>query len=331
MAIDTPSASLTTSRSTALVMNNEKASQMIAYSNRQSWPCFQVVSDLLDVRCSNSVDTQKVVRTLHRPLDELQTKVNQLSVLMKGCSAELEANRQAQVQQQVEITSELTACTNNMNRNNSNLSELNSKVGNLERKQQDLVNQENHLQGKLRDAETKRQDALTDLIPGVGLIGGLVTGRYERIIPGHSAISGLVSVCTQDLERAQRELSQTRFEYSRAQEDKNRVEAESVILRRQAAKLENEKLTLKREESALTTKMNYVSQLNNKLLNCVTGLKTKSDMFRRRFLSVEDEVELLEPTEWNNDLSLEFRKRLREFDSLIWTGSDSLANCHILE
>ena len=206
-----------------------------------------------------------------------------------------------------------------------------SRVGNLQQKQNDLSNQERHLQNPVREEQNKRQDAVTDMIPGVGLVGGLITGRYERIIPGYSSINGLISVCTQDLENCQRQINQTRGEYLRADNEKNRIQNETSTLNQQSARLQTEKGKLCREEVSLTRKLNYVSRLNTNLLNCVTGLKLKTTVLQKRFLSVQDEVELFEPAEWNNNLAPEFRRRLSEFDSLIWTGTDSLVSFKLME
>jgi septal ring factor EnvC (AmiA/AmiB activator) len=304
---------------------------MLTFTHRQSWKSFDAVSTILKVHCTDTVATQRIVNDLESPLKLFQKQLGVLCSHVQACTTELERNRELQVARQVEITDEMKLLGEKIARNTVTLAELNSKVSLLQQKQNDLSNQEKHLQNRVREEQNKRQDAVTDMNPGVGFVGGLITGRYKRMIPGHSLINGLISVCTRDLESCQRQIHQTREEYSRAEGEKNHIQNETSTLNQQSARLQTEKDTLSREEISLTRKLNYVSRLNTNLLNCVTGLKLKTTALQKRFLCVQDEAELLEPAEWNNNLAPEFRRRLSEFDALIWTGSGSLVSFKLME
>lgn len=100
------------------------------------------------------------------------------------------------------------------------ISEFKSKIANLESEKKGLIKQKEELQSSIKNlneqienAEKKRTYAWMDtLIPLFAMIDGIIKGEPERMIPGYSAVHGIISACGQDLENAERRLANKKKE-----------------------------------------------------------------------------------------------------------------------
>ncbi|KAI8894787.1 hypothetical protein BC833DRAFT_603620 [Globomyces pollinis-pini] len=100
---------------------------------------------------------------------------------------------------------------------------LNATSDSLQVQLQDFKKEEERLNQLIRDEEKKRQNAAMDWIPLVGFFAGLFTGDYERMIPGYSTISGIISRASKDKEALQDRLNQKNNEYQNNWRELNRV------------------------------------------------------------------------------------------------------------
>ena len=101
--------------------------------------------------------------------------------------------------------------------------------------------------------ETKRGDA-------VAFVGGLTTGRYERMIPGNSVVAGIISYITQEQEEANRKIENKQSEkynlneqLQSLQENKNRYETTKKNISAKLVGLTHE-IAMKEKEKKLLAK-----------------------------------------------------------------------------
>ncbi|KAJ2986004.1 hypothetical protein HDV02_000256, partial [Globomyces sp. JEL0801] len=107
---------------------------------------------------------------------------------------------------------DLTALQSSLQSNSASLS---SQSSSLQSQLNELRQQEATLLGRIRDEERKRENAATDWIPG----------DYDRMIPGYSTITGIISSLNNDKEALQNRLNQKNDEYRRNMHELNRIKA----------------------------------------------------------------------------------------------------------
>lgn len=135
------------------------------------------------------------------------------------------------------------------------------------------------LEHRIEQERTKQQDAATDWIPGVGFFGGLITGRYERMIPFHSTIAAIISAIEGDLGRAiGRRDDAARNKSALEQEQlrvKQRLEESSAEMTRIQRKIDSLKANIGRcddQVKVLGALLTDLGNLTRSLLNLATGL-----------------------------------------------------------
>lgn len=121
-------------------------------------------------------------------------------------------------QNQEKLKSQITSLKNELERLNNHKQKLNNEINGVK-------NSISIIKDKIEEEEDIRTFAWTDLIPGVGLIGGLVTKRYERIIPFYSSVRGIVSIAEQTVETEQRKLNLKKEEKKELKLKKKEIEA----------------------------------------------------------------------------------------------------------
>lgn len=123
-------------------------------------------------------------------------------------------------------TEKLHKCKKEQQRLHAQESRLTSEIRDMQREIDTLEQDHQSAKRQAQKEEQRRVDGLTDLIPGVGLIGGLITGRYERCIPGHSAINAAVSLANQRVEKLYARASEARSKRDRSQTEKRGVQSD---------------------------------------------------------------------------------------------------------
>jgi septal ring factor EnvC (AmiA/AmiB activator) len=103
------------------------------------------------------------------------------------------------------------------------LAGLLSQVEDLKKELNSLKAAEQEIQLQIDREETLRFDASIDWIPFVGIIGGAITGRYTRMIPGFSSVSGIISHINQSKESYAKRLEQVSLEYKKVKNEYEKV------------------------------------------------------------------------------------------------------------
>lgn len=96
---------------------------------------------------------------------------------------------------------------------NAELEKFHVIKSDLDRMREQCASDIEYLQNQSDQVSITREQALTDINPVAGVIGGLLTGRYERMIPFYSTISGVISMLTQDKEEFESSLEKCQYDY----------------------------------------------------------------------------------------------------------------------
>ena len=95
----------------------------------------------------------------------------------------------------------ITAFSEKIGRLQADVEKSKAMINKSEEQKREMKAELQRLRKQVEEEEQARIDGATDMIPFVGLIGGLVTGRYERMIPGYSTVKGLASLITDEVEK----------------------------------------------------------------------------------------------------------------------------------
>ena len=175
--------------------------------------------------------------------------------------------KQVKTEELYNTESEIILITGNQRKVESELRTLKASLEGVREKGRQIDNDIEKLNSEIarlrrraEEEETKRVDAAIDWIPGVGLIGGLITGRYERVIPGHSVVAGIISHITQEQEEANRKIKNKQSEKSNLneqlqsiEENKNRYETTKKNISAKLVQLTHE-IDMKEKEKKLLAK-----------------------------------------------------------------------------
>lgn len=130
-----------------------------------------------------------------------------------------------------------------------------------------------YLENQSNQASITREQALTDINPLVGIIGGLVTGRYERMIPFYSTISGAISMLTQDKEESEASLENCQHDYNALCDE---IDALSFDITQQNECLQH----ITQDLSRLNSDCNQLDVMIKKLGKKITSLRNINQSLR---------------------------------------------------
>ncbi|MGH2613392.1 MAG: coiled-coil domain-containing protein [Rhabdochlamydiaceae bacterium] len=164
-----------------------------------------------------------------------------------------------------------------LQKNKTYLNDLESQLLGLYQQEKDLnecikkLNNELwQLEKNIEKANIRRIDGLTDLIPFVGFVGGLVTGRFERMIPFYSQVRGIISWVQQEKEYYQNKLD---AKYKERRGLNEEVDSDSAKINQQKSitdlietetkRLASEKDRLDKEIKQLGIGLTYFKNVNS--------------------------------------------------------------------
>ena len=159
---------------------------------------------------------------------------------------------------------------------------IEGKEKDLTKEIDDLTNSIADITRQIESEKIKRKDAITDSIPIVGqvwgIIGGLTTKRYTRMIPFYSGVTGLFSWFTQQKEMLERNLEYKRRELAdllkRKSEKSGQVQKEElnlIFIDQEVDRFEGQKSKLEAETKELGKR---ITDLRNVQMS-FQGLLTK--------------------------------------------------------
>ncbi|KAJ3230789.1 hypothetical protein HDU81_004256 [Chytriomyces hyalinus] len=169
--------------------------------------------------CKTDTALLSQLTSLETTLHAFSSSVNDGIQEMNAKNSQLAATLQSQTQSHAAATSDLSMAQTLKHNASARMENLASQASSLQTTVHQEQSEVSHLNRRIEEEEKKRVDALTDLIPGVGFIGGLITGRHERMIPFHSAVNGIISAVKQDKENAEHRLNSTRGRLNALQEE----------------------------------------------------------------------------------------------------------------
>lgn len=106
-----------------------------------------------------------------------------------------------------QLVSQCRNLTSELNQHESQLKGLKSKIGEINSSLEQQEGVIHSIKRQIDNEEDLRIKAAIDWIPGVGFFAGLITKDYDRMIPLHSTIKGIISVANQTLENQETQLA----------------------------------------------------------------------------------------------------------------------------
>ncbi len=202
--------------------------------------------------------------------------------------------------------------------------ELNGRRSRLEGQRNSLEKDVSSINGDIKRLETdkelsdtRRVDALTDLIPFVGLIGGFVTGRYERAIPFYSQIRGAVSLAQEESEYYQSQLNSKQSELRTLKGEVSEISSEIDKNKPLMISLEAEAQRFKSERDGLDVEIKQLGKVITSLKNVKMSLQTIRGKYR--FLSEDLNLvrDFIDDAEAKTELTQQFARALAEIKRMI--------------
>lgn len=241
---------------------------------------------------ANLKDALEITATSKRVLNEINTKVKSNLYRLHLESANI---------------------SENLGRSMSEKNKLEATKIGLESQVEDLGHQISETQEEMiearEEAEKEKQrriDGGTDLIPGVGFIGGLVTGRYERMIPYYSQVKAVESLASQRVENLLKISKEKKDEFNRKSDEVHSLNQE---IRKSCANIENKERQLKKLRTKETECEKAIKE-TGKLLTDYENVKKNLMLVAKRTNLLETEIEnlkefeMLDPGEFKGLLPL---------------------------
>ena len=222
---------------------------------------------------------------------DMQRLVHSTTLAIEKLSAEQErsSKRLAHVQQQYteacQALARDTAISEKLEVALVNLQEqqnvLGKDISNLAKEAEQLVDDKDW-------AETVRTDSITDLIPGVGFFGGLITRRFWRMIPLYSQVIGVISWAEQDKERCQEKLNIKCLRLAELEKTASATSNDIVRYKNLIELTKNEMTRLKSEQERLDNEIKF----SGRHLTCFKNIHSaaKSILIKYNFLCLDIEM-----------------------------------------
>ena len=199
---------------------------------------------------TNSDTLLQLVNT-HAAADTLLQISKDLNVLIKFTESE-EALLSTEIKQLkekvVSLESEYVTLTSSCKAAKDRKLELDANLARIAAKKKGLADDIRYTSERIRskqneidEQETIRQEAAVDWIPGVGFFAGLITQKYERMIPGYSTVNGIMSHINQEKEKLE--------------EDKSRLGAELHSLETDYKNVKNQLRSVENDISSLSSRI----------------------------------------------------------------------------
>lgn len=227
----------------------------------------------------------------------LKQELKLMGVMLRIEAREQQAKSEATQKEMESTETAYTQLCQRLRKCEDEMKDLQTKLDGLRSKETDLSKQidnlnlnRQQLEQVIRNEQQAREDAVVDLIPGVGFFGGLITGRYERMIPGASQLKGIISAATQDKERFERMLHQ-RNEESR--ELKEELEAVNDDIARKSDLKSSYRSQVKKLESERAEKDALIKALGKKIV-AIENLREVLELCASKYKFFSDDIDMLQ-------------------------------------
>jgi len=191
---------------------------------------FDSIVEKAHVLSSLSLSDLKQAKVL---CDDISEDIHSLTLYAEGNLHELEARDRGANQELLYSEANYADASSRLREHEKRLGELRTQLEEfstqkkeLEQAIESLKTEKKKINEHIKKEETKRKDATTDWFPPVAIFGGLLTGRYYRMIPFHSIVEGIESEMSQRKESFIRQKKHIKDELSRINEEIQKASTE---------------------------------------------------------------------------------------------------------
>ncbi len=232
-----------------------------------------VVVHAKDLLNSNSEARLEICRAIRSNIDSLIIFTD--TIIRQKESSEIQLTKEFLLAQDnsVQVAKQISNCKSSLGNINAQLENTKSRLKDLNEECKNIDKDIENARRQIEEEKQIRKNAALDLIPGYGLIDGIIKKQPKRGIPGYSSVKGIISAVHKDKEAYESRLSEKQKEMNDA---KTRIEQISTQKEKENGKKsrdEGELLWLQSREKSLDQEIKKSGKELTELRNILLSLK----------------------------------------------------------